>query len=166
MTLDVTIGGYSADSFASLAEYTDRASAMGWTLVASTTTQEQNLRRACVALNTMWLQKAYGFRQYKLQTLEFPRLYMPLVKGWQILPDTIPQDIKNAQMELAYLIQNGADPLATLTATISEKTVKAGPVESTTKYLGGLGIPQFRVVSLILRPYLQSSDGQAMMARA
>lgn len=163
MALDTTIGGASADSYATLAEYTARATAMGWTL--TTSTAEANLRRAALALDALWLQKAFGIRQYQTQAREFPRTWVPYIQGWQVLPDTIPQRVKDAQMEMAYLIQGGADPLATVDGVIASKRVKAGPVESETTYLGGKGRASYTAVYELLRPYLTVGAGQAQMVR-
>lgn len=162
MALDTTIGGAASDSYASAAEYTARAAAMGWTLDAGA---ETDLRRAAVALDSLWLVNALGYRQYQTQALEFPRIITDLVKGWPVNADTIPADIKAAQMELAYLIQGGADPLATIDGIIASERVKAGPVESETTYIGGQGQPRYTAVSALLRPYLAAGAGQVRLVR-
>lgn len=164
MALDTTIGGAASDSYATAAEYTARAAAMGWTLDAGA---ETDLRRACLALDAMWLNRAVGYRQYQTQAREFPRIISDLVQGWPVNPDTIPQAIKDAQMEMAYLIQGGADPLATVEAAIQSKRVKAGPVESETTYAGGgKGLASYTAVTALLRPYLGVGAGQVKLVRA
>ena len=163
MALTTTIGGASSDSYATEADYTARAAAMGWTIGA---TAETDLRRACLAIDALWLQRAKGYRQYQTQAREFPRIITDLVQGWPVNPDTIPQAVKDAQMELAYLIKGGADPLATLEGVVASKRVKAGPVESETTYQGGKGLASYTAVSALLRPYLGVGAGQVMLVRA
>ncbi len=163
MALDTTIGGAAADSYASAAEYTARAAAMGWTLGA---TQETDLRRAAVAIDALWLNGALGYRQYQTQAREFPRVITDLVNGWPVNVDSIPAAIKAAQMEMAYLIQGGADPLATIDGVVASERVKAGPVESETTYQGGKAQARYTGVVALLRPYLAAGAGQARMLRA
>ena len=162
MALVTTIGGASSDSYATAAEYTARAAAMGWTLGA---TQETDMRQAAMAIDLVWLNRALGYRQYQTQALEFPRIITDLVAGWPVNPDTIPQAIKTAQMELAYLIQGGADPLATVEGVVGQERVKAGPVESDVTYLGGKSTPTYTGVAALLRPYIGAGAGQSRLVR-
>jgi hypothetical protein len=163
MALTTTIGGASSDSYATAADYTARAAAMGWMLNA---TQETDMRRAAVAIDALWLCRALGYRQYQAQAREFPRVIGDLVQGWPVNVDTIPQAIKDAQMEMAYLIQGGADPLATIDAAVASERVKAGPVESETVYQGGKGQASYTAVATLLRPYLSAGAGQVQLRRA
>jgi hypothetical protein len=163
MALTTTIGGATSDSYATAAEYTARAAAMGWTLGA---TQETDMRRACAALDSLWLYRALGYRQYQAQAREFPRVIADLVQGWPVAIDTIPQAVKDAQMELAYLIQGGADPWATVDAIVASKRVKAGPVESETVYQGGKGRASYTGVVALVQPYLGAGAGQVQLRRA
>lgn len=163
MALTTTIGGATSDSYASAAEYTARAAGMGWTLGA---TQETDMRRAAVTLDSLWLYRALGYRQYQTQAREFPRLTADLVNGWPLAIDTIPQAVKDAQMELAYLIQGGADPWATIAGTVVSERVKAGPVESETTYAGGATRPSYTGVLSLVQPYLGAGAGQVQLRRA
>lgn len=166
MALDTTIGGASSDSYATLAEYTARATAMGWTLTGTDAAKEANLRRAAVLVDSLWLQFALGYRQYQTQAREFPRVIVGLVNGWPVDVDSIPQAVKDAQMEMAYLIQGGADPVATIDGVVASKRVKAGPVESETVYLGGKGRAAYPGISALLRPYMGAGMGQSELRRA
>ncbi len=160
MALDTTIGGTAADSYATLAEYTARAAAMGWTLEDTDAANEANLRRAAIVMDAQY--EFVGLKQYQFQARDWPRLFSGLVDGWPIDPDTVPQAIKDAQMELAYALQGGTDPLASLDARI--KSERVGALE--TEYLGGLGLPRVTAVDRILRGYTLSGAGQARAVRA
>lgn len=163
MTLTATIGSAAADTYATLAEYTARAAAFGWTLAETDAANEINLRRAAVAIDASYRFK--GWKRYEDQAREWPRVYAGYIDGWPIDPDTIPQAVKDAQMEMAYLIQGGADPLATLEAVIGRERDKAGPVESEVEYFGGKGLPKYTAVSRLLRSYLSAGSGSAEVVR-
>lgn len=166
MALDTTIGGAAADSYATLAEYTARAAAMGWTLADTDAANEVNLRRAAVALDA-----SYGFRGTKnttAQALEWPRSealgYSTglMFDPYPIRPDEIPPRVKQAQMEMAYLIQGGADPLATYEGGVKREKIDVIEVE----FAGARGRPRFDAVDRILAPYTTSGPGQSRMVRA
>ena len=160
MALVATIGAATADTYATLAEYTARAAAMGWTLADTDAANEVNLRRAAVAIDATY--QFIGYQQYKAQALDWPRLWTGLVDGWPVDPDTIPQAVKQAQMEMAYLIQGGADPLATFTGAIKREKVDVIEVE----YTGGAGRPRFDAVDRLLRNFVAVYPGQGRMVRA
>lgn len=163
MALDTTIGGTSADSMASLAEYEAYAAALGWTLADTDAANEVNLRRAAQYLDRNYA--FIGMKQYQYQTMPWPRLYPGLIEDWPVNPDTIPGAIKDAQCELAFLIQGGLDPFATVTAVVASTRAKAGPVETETVYQGGLSRPRLVALEGILGPYLASGRGQQRLAR-
>ena len=159
MALDTTIGGASADSYATLAEYEARATAMGWTLEDTDAANEVNLRRAAVALDASfsWV----GIKQYRTQARGWPRSVAELVDDWPVAADTIPVAIKEAQMEMAYLIQGGADPLATYEGGVKREKIDVIEVEYTAK-----GRPRYDAVNRLVRDYVAVSSGQARMVRA
>ena len=116
MALTATIASATADTYATLAEYQARATAMGWTLSGTDAADEANLRRAAVALDALWA--FVGYRQFETQARDWPRVTRVVVDGWSVAADTIPQAIKDAQCELAYLIQGGANPMATVDGVV------------------------------------------------
>jgi len=161
MSLDTTPGGAAADSYATLAEYQARAAAMGWTLSGADATDEANLRRAAVALDATF--RFIGFRTEKDGSRSWPRVVPSdyLVDGWSVPSSTIPQAIKDAQMEMAHLIQTGADPLATQEGAIKRERVDVIEVE----YTGGKGRPRYDAVERLLAGYLATSPGQTQVVR-
>lgn len=164
MTLITTVAATDADSYATLAEYTARAEAMGWTLADTDAANEVSLRRAAVVIDETYV--FVGLKQYQFQARSWPRLVNQLVDGWPIDPDTIPSAIKEAQMEMAFLIQGGADPLATVTAPVKRERKKADVLEIETEYAGGKALPRFTAVDRILRDYVRAGAGQIHLARA
>jgi hypothetical protein len=89
-----------------------------------------------------------------------------LIKNWPINADVIPQDIKDAQAELAFLIQGGATPFATVEggAKVREKS-KAGPVESEIEYTNFRETPRYVAIEGLLAPYTVYSGSQIKVIR-
>jgi hypothetical protein len=129
-SLTATIGGASSDSYVTEVEYLDYANKMGWTV---TTGQETNLRAA-----RQYLDRAYiwrGDRVTSTQALAWPRIITGYVDGFSVSSATIPQPIKDAQMEMAYLLQSGATPFATLeNGAVTRKKEKVDVIEEDTTY--------------------------------
>lgn len=163
MALTEAIAGASSDTYATLVEYQARATAMGWTLSGVAATDEVHMRRAAVALDALWT--FVGYRQYEAQARDWPRVTHAVVDGWSVAVDTVPQAIKDAQCELAYLIHGGADPTATIEGVVKRKRVKGGPAETETEYLGGKGRARYTAVEALLRPYLAVGVGQLRLVR-
>jgi hypothetical protein len=160
MALTTTIGAANADSYATLAEYEARAVVMGWALADTNAANEINLRRAAMAIDATY--EWVGMKQYQFQARDWPRLVNQLVDGWPIDPDTVPQAIKNAQMEMAYLIHGGADPLATFTGGVKRQKVDVIEIE----YAGASGRPRYDAVDRLLSGYVTAAPGQSVMVRA
>jgi len=164
MALTTTVGGASSDSYATLADYTARATALGWTLAGTDAANEINLRKATVYLdaNYVWV----GTRVASTQALDWPRISNVLVDGYVIDSDTIPQAVKDAQMELAYLIQGGLNPFATVTnGAVGRKRSKAGPVETETEYATTRETPRIVAIEGLLAPYGRRLASAAAMVR-
>ncbi|APX88650.1 hypothetical protein BV394_01980 [Brevirhabdus pacifica] len=162
MALDTTVGGASSDSYDTLAAYQAYGSDMGWTLAADAA-NEANLRRAAQVIDRQYAFK--GYRASSTQALQWPRDINDLIEGYAVSSTTIPQAIIYAQFEMAYLIQNGADPFATIAGVVASTRSKAGPVETETTYQGGKGRASYVAISGLLAPYLTQGRGQRPMVR-
>ena len=167
MALDTTIGGASTDSYATLAEFEYYVEfVIGDTGIGGhghDASHESDLRRAFTWLNRKsWI----GTKQYQTQAGAWPRLTSKYIDGWPVDADTIPDDIKNAQLELAYLIHEGLDPFATVTnGSVKVERSKAGPVETETEYMTSRATPRLVAVEGLIAPYLKAS-GQIKLGRA
>lgn len=151
LTVEAGTGNMDADSYVTLADYQAYGAAIGWTLGADDAADEINLRRAFQTINRKW--RYMGIAKSDVQAGAFPRS----------LWDGIPQAIKDAQCELAYLIQGGADPYRTVGATTAE-TVTVGPItlSSDTTPSGGAVLAE---VAALLSPYIGHGAGQVRMVR-
>ena len=162
MALDTTIGSADADSYGTLAAYVAYAASKGWTLAATEAANEINLREAADYLDRKY--SFIGIQQYQYQALAWPRLTRDCVDGWPINADTIPKNIANAQFQMAYLLQGGLDPFATIETSSTSESIKVGPIT-----IAGDTIPTGtpRVVALegLLRGYIIGGVGQTKMVR-
>lgn len=164
MALTTTIGGATSDSYVTIAEYQARAASFAWVLTGTEATQEAQLRKAATAND---MSRAYiGYRLNSTQSREWPRTTIELVNGYSVPSDTIPQSIKDAQMEMAYLIQGGADPFATDTGTVKTVANEVGPIKERLEYRDGYSADRYPAVDWLLKPYLAYGAGQVRMARA
>lgn len=161
MALTETPKSASADTYATQAEYEAYATAMGLTLTATTdAAKEGNLRRA-----RLYLDRAYvwhGTPTTSTQALAWPRSMSVLVDGYSVDVDTVPQRIKDAQCELAYLIDGGEDPFSTLEGgAVKRKREKVDVLEDETEYADGTGRDRsaYRAVDQLVAPYAQHKAG-------
>lgn len=162
MALDTTIGGTAADSYGTLAAYEAYADAMGWVLTGSDEKQEANLRRAAVYLDRKY--SFIGMQQYQYQSRAWPRLVSDLVNDWPIQPDTIPQDIAYAQFEMAYILQSGLDPFATIESSATSESITVGPITIAGDTLP-TGVPRIVAVEGLISGYILGGVGQIKMVR-
>ena len=162
MALDTTIGSTASDSYGTLAAYRAHGLAMGWTLAATDEADEINLRKGAVINDRK--NSFIGLQQYQYQARAFPRLINDLVNGWPVNPDTIPQDIIYAQFEMAYLVQGGLDPLATIESSSTKESIKVGPITIAGDTLP-TGTPRVVAVEGLLAGYILGGVGQVKMVR-
>lgn len=173
MALDTTLSGENSDSYVTLAEYQARADALGWTLHGSDAREEEDLRNAAIALDISYTWR--GIIVAEFQARAWPRYTtnhsgygyssLGVLRDYPIRSDRIPREIKEAQMEMAFLIQNGATPLATVDGVVKRKREKLDVLEEETEYFGGQGIPRYPSVDRLLRRYIVGGPGQAAMVR-
>lgn len=167
MALDATVGGTSSDTYITLAEWQSYWAVRNVDLTAHghDTSHEANLRQAAD-----WLDRNYtytGYRQYRDQRRAWPRITSAEVDGWSIDADTIPQNLKDAQAELAYLIHEGATPWKTIEAVLQKKRVKAGPTEVDYTYANGASVPRLVAIEGLMRPLTGDfGSGQSRLVRA
>lgn len=160
MTLDTTIGGASADSYATLAEYKAYAAAMGWTLDVVDATNEAYLRRAAMVNDAAYIWK--GRRASSTQALQWPRDIGEYIDGFLVSDDDIPTPIKKAQMEMAYLLQQGNDPVAAMDGrSITSERKKVDVIETETTYSEGYAEKRFPAVDRLVLPYSNGKLGQS-----
>lgn len=166
MALVTTVGGTSTNSFISVADYESYWSSRNVDLSSvSTANKEAHLIQAADFINRNY--EFVGEQQYRYQAMKWPRLTgVMLIKDWPIDPDTVPQDIKDAQAEMAYLINNGAKPFATVEggAKVREKS-KAGPVESEIEYTNFRETPRFVAIEGLISPYTNFGGAQFKVYR-
>lgn len=154
MTLTVEDGDIiaGADSYVTLAVYQAYGAARGWTLGDADEDDEINLRRAFDGINRNWVYR--GVVVNEDQVGAFPR---SLWSG-------IPQGIKDAQCELAYLIQGGLDLFATIESSSTSSMIKVGPITIDDESLP-TGKARVTAVDGLLRQYVGAGAGQIALMR-
>lgn len=160
MALDVTVGGTTAESYASVAEadayLAFRGDTSTWTAL-STPDKENKLRwSASILQDLLWL----GYRTSTTQALEWPRYDVYEKDAFNLIAsDAIPAELKRAQAELAFqLIAN--DWTQGLGPTVPTR-VKVGSIEIENQSVKGL--PQ--AVTSKIRHLLAAIPGQGTLVR-
>lgn len=162
MALDIEIGGATSDSYGTLAAYTAYSTALGRTLAATEAENEVNLRKGALFLDRKF--DFIGSQQYQYQALSWPRLVRDLVDDFPVNPDTIPEDIKKAQFEMAFIFQGGLDPLATIETSTTGESIKVGPITIASDNLP-TSTPRIVAVEGLLRQYIIGGAGQISLRR-
>lgn len=114
MTLDATVGGDSSNTYVTDIEaktyFEGRISAEGYT-GANSTDQEKLLRTSTIFLDSRISWVGYKKDRTTPQTLEWPRVdSLDTDSAVDILDGAIPQDLKNAECELALYLANNGEP--------------------------------------------------------
>jgi hypothetical protein len=162
MALDTTIGGTESDSYGTLAAYQAYATAEGFTLEATDGPNEINLRKAANYLDRKY--SFIGAQQYQFQQRAWPRLVNDLVNDWPIDPDTIPPKVIYAQFEVAYILQGGLQPMATIETNVTSESIKVGPITISGENLP-TSTPRIVAIEGLLRGYVKSGPGMTNMVR-
>lgn len=108
MALDPTVGGASANSYASFAEYTAYWGSRLFNtapLAATQPTAEMALEWACRLIDSIF--RWTGAAVTATQALTWPRSGMASINGFPIDPTTLPAQLKNAQCEFAGILLSG-----------------------------------------------------------
>jgi hypothetical protein len=162
----------NAESYISVADatiYHNNHGNAAWAAIATDTIREQLLRKATDYMMAVYRQKWAGYRYDSTQSLDWPRLYVPIldVLSANQFPqyvdfNIVPTLISNACAELA-LKENSETLMSDVTqATIKEK-VDVIEIEYD-KYS-----PQYKryvQIDNLLSIYFQSKDGTAKLIRS
>lgn len=160
MAIDATVGGASANSFVTLAEYQAyRVLYYGVTGSEDDLSDELNLMRALRHLERGYIWK--GYRVTDAQAREWPRFISEYVEGFPVLSDAIPQAIKDAQCEMAYQISQGATPDATVeNGAIIQKRERVDVIEESTTYAtSSRERAAYPIVDGLVAPYAKMKRG-------
>ena len=167
MSLDTTVGGASAESYASVLEadtYHSNRGNTAWTALA-TPAKEQALRKATDYLTQIYRERWKGYRVNNTQALDWPRLNAGINDGGIInfVPqDHIPIELKNACCELA--LKSTAEDLnpdierEIISESIDGLSVDYAPGSKQSK--------TFTAVDMMLRPLLKTYGSTISLMRS
>lgn len=172
MTLNVTPGSATADSYASLVQALAYHAAKGNAAWAASTDalREPALRRA-----TTWLEGTYGTRWQgrrangRLQALDWPRYGVMDRDGWYVDVATIPAEVVNATCEAA--LRELATPGSLSPDYVASEqvaTATAGPVSVTFKAGSGMAsvVPILTIADGILARLLGGGRNTTWLVRS
>ena len=148
MTVTVEDGSQVANSnsYVSENELTAYATARG---VTPSTDLEQLIIKSMDYLEGL---SFTGYKANKTQSLQWPRGSV-IIDGYYVDIDSIPQELKDAQMATCLEIEAGNDPLSTIKQ--EKQSVTVGPI-STTYKTGSSASPISRTINTPLRQLLSS----------
>lgn len=163
MTLVTTVSGSSSDSYVTHDEYLDYVRRNIDPEFSGDSVQDLvHLRRAAQANDRRYSSHFLGWRTIENQALEWPRYTTTLIKGRLVPSDEVPSGVKQAQMEMAYLLSSGGvDAFPLIEGAVVEEQV--GPIK--TKFQGGYSRPRLTVIEETLRPYLSHGFRQVLVLR-
>lgn len=154
MVLTTTLSATNSNSYVTVAEldtYALEYSGVDLSAVAEID-KEQFLRRAVQYMDLTW--KWVGVKMESAQRLGWPRSSNVLVDGTPIPTDVIPQAIKDAQCEIALALNASIDLAPVVEGGIVIKeTVKAGPVMTSTEFVGAEASPRVTMANNLLKHY-------------
>lgn len=149
MTLTVEDGSLvtSANSYVSVVDAEAYATARGLTFTADT---EQLLVQA---MDYLEQQNFIGIKYTDTQALQWPRSYV-YIDTYLFAYDDIPQQLINAQVEIALAIDAGFSPLSNITPSIKRKKLDTLEIE----YQAGSGNNTYvKKINNWLRKLIQNS---------
>jgi len=160
MTLTVEDGSIVADanSYATLVEARAYAESRGVQLSAYDDVLEQELLRAMDYLESL-RGRYHSYKTDSAQSLQWPRS-KAYIDGFMIDSDSVPKELKHAQIELAMAIEDGYDPLPVRSSDAFVVREKVGPIETTySEKIATSGRPVLRKVDALLAPLLKGGFG-------
>jgi|DEB0MinimDraft_10_1074344.scaffolds.fasta_scaffold11185_4 hypothetical protein len=166
MAFDTTVGGASANSYGTVSDadnyFADR-SITAWTGTDAA-------KQAALIKATDYLDHQFDFigtKATSAQALEWPRINVTDRNGYAVSSTAIPVFIRNACFEAALQAIKGTNLQPVDTTGISESRVKAGPVETEKKFVGGgSSRTVIRSVQGLLSDFITSNSNSVEMLRS
>lgn len=145
-----------ANSYVSESEFTTYATNRGITVLG---TPSQLLLRA---MDYIEAQQFKGSKKTNYQALQWPRVYV-VIDEYDVSSTTIPQLLKDAQIEAALAEDAGTSLLSTVNPGVKKE--KLGPMETEYKD-GGDSTPFVRSVNLKLKKLISGGGFNILVERA
>ena len=161
-TVEDGTGLFNANSYLSVADadtyHTDHIDPTEWS-GASQGDKEKALRLATQYLDVRYDGKWKGERSNRDQALAWPRANAQDNDGYYYDNNELPQRLKNSVAELALRVIKGDTLLGDITkpGTIKSKSVKAGPIQTTKVYVGGMSnVKKYPLIERQIRHLIRS----------
>lgn len=172
MAIDATVGGASANSYATIAEadayFATRTPSTSWD-AATEPEKDAALQSAARRVDQErfvghTVKPINGTSSEPTQALAFPRYSLVSREGWVYLHTVIPEGVKRAQFEIAYALLDGSLTLADLGLEGFDRA-KIGPLEVDIRHQRKAGtLPQ--AARRELDEFLRTTGASVIMERA
>jgi hypothetical protein len=156
-------GKGDANSYLSVADadtyHTDHSGSADWSGAAAAD-KEKALRLATQYLDVRYDGKWKSRRSNSGQALAWPRANVEDADGYYYSSDELPQRLRDAAAELALRVIEGDTLLDDLSkaGVIRSKSVKAGPIQKTVEYVGGMSqVKKYPLIEGLIQHLIESS---------
>lgn len=153
----------TATSYVTLDELKQYWTDIGYSYASLSDAELQVLaNRASRIIDTQYAERWPGVRRLSTQRFQWPRTDAHYRDGHSISYNIVPQEVKNAVLEMAYVVNAGTDPQPIDTDAgelESERVSVAGAVSESKSYFQGTARshPKIAAVSDALSPLIASS---------
>jgi hypothetical protein len=152
-----------AEAYITVAELKAYAEARDVSLTTINDTALEQMIRKTTAYIEARRSRFQGAKATDAQALEWPRAWVE-VSGYAVASDAIPQEMKDAQCELALLVDSGEDIYPNITTSGRETGITVGPIRVDYDEGSQPRQPIWRKVEDLLRP-LYNTGGLTMTRR-
>lgn len=121
--MTITVG---TNSYVTISEFEDFATDRGYTLNASTDAEKEAL--LIRAMDYLESQDFIGKKAESTQSLQWPRTNV-YIDGYRVASDSVPVEVENAQMAIAYDMDQDYDPLGVVDPAVKREKVDVLEVE-------------------------------------
>lgn len=160
IAIQALVGGTDGNAIATTSTFTDSSNAFSdITLSGGVNDKELALRLGTQYLDAKYNLRWVGRTHSRDQSLDWPRDNASKRDGWDILPLTIPQELKDGLFEASLISISGTDlfdETQTTTGNVQSFTNKVASLSQSKTFVGGGQTPnkKFPIVDQLLRPIL------------
>jgi len=164
LVVETGAGLSNANSYLSVADadtyHEEHSGSTDWS-GAGTADKERALITATQYLDIKYSGRWKGVKGSSTQALAWPRTGVYDAEGYSVASDLVPPQIEDACAELALKILEGDILLDDIDepGDIASESVKVGPIEDSTTYLGSKSqVKKYPLVEGLIKPLLDAND--------
>lgn len=155
----------TAESFCTLQFVKDYHLALGFTWVATDQDTEAAMRRAVAYMVGKWAGRWVGCQKTQEQALPWPRVWAYSIEEFLLDDDNVPIEAQQCEAELTrWALVEDLMPDQTNPGTLESKSVKVGPVEKSTTWIGGQSTEKKYAKAFALARQITNETGRVYRA--